>query len=125
MSEVEKLGREHRVACNPPKPEDICTICYTSGTTGIPKGVLISNRNLVASVAGCLDTGLFATKETRYLSYLPLAHVLERLLHLPVLKEGGRIGFYQGSTLTILDDMKALRPTIFTSVPRLYVLLFS
>lgn len=119
MSEVEKLGREHRVECTPPKPEDICTICYTSGTTGVPKGVMITNQNMLASVAGCLDTGLYVTPETRYLSYLPLAHVLERLLHCCILQEGGRIGFYQGSTLTILDDMKALRPTVFTSVPRL------
>ena len=119
MSEVEKLGHEHRVECTPPKPEDVCTICYTSGTTGIPKGVIITNQNIIASVAGCLDTGLYVTSESRYLSYLPLAHVLERLLHLPLLQEGGRIGFYQGSTLTILDDMKTLRPTVFTSVPRL------
>ena len=39
MSEIEKIGSEHRVPCIPPKPDDICTICYTSGTTGVPKVV--------------------------------------------------------------------------------------
>ena len=73
----------------------------------------------MASICGCNDDDLYVDKSTVYLSYLPLAHVLERLLHLPLLQEGGRIGFYQGSTLTILDDMKTLRPTVFTSVPRL------
>ena len=121
MSEIEKIGRENRVQNTPPKPSDICTICFTSGTTGVPKGAMISHQNVVGSLAGCLRTNIAAHKWTRYLSYLPLAHVLERLLHAAVLQEGGRIGFYQGSTATITDDMKALRPTIFTSVPRLYI----
>ena len=119
MSEVEKLGHEHRVECAPPKPEDVCTICYTSGTTGLPKGAMITNRNFIAALMGTIQQELRPEAWDRYLSYLPLAHVLERLLHLPLLQEGGRIGFYQGSTLTILDDMKTLRPTVFTSVPRL------
>ena len=119
MREVEQIGRENRVPCTPPSRDDICTLCYTSGTTGVPKGVMVSHGNLVASLAGCLRTGIAAHKDTRYLSYLPLAHVLERLLHIAVLEEGGRIGFYQGSTVTITDDIKALHTTIFTSVPRL------
>lgn len=76
----------------------------------------------MASLCGCIDTGLYVRKTTVYLSYLPLAHVLERLMHCGILEEGGRIGFYQGSTVTLLDDIKALRPTVFVSVPRLYVL---
>ena len=119
MSEIEKLGRANRIPNVPPKPTDVCTICYTSGTTGVPKGALITHQNLVSSLGGCLHTGIAAHKDSRYLSCLPLAHVLERLMQISVLQEGGRIGFYQGSTLTITDDIKALRPTMFTSVPRL------
>ena len=100
MSEIEKLGRENRIPNVPPKPTDVCTICYTSGTTGVPKGALITHQNLVSSLGGCLHTGIAAHKDSRYLSYLPLAHVLERLMQISVLQEGGRIGFYQGSTLT-------------------------
>lgn len=119
MSEVEEYGRTHRVAPMPPKPEDVSTICYTSGTTGVPKGVLITHRNVVGSLAGCLQTKIAAHEGTVYISYLPLAHVLERLLHAAVLQVGGRIGFFQGSVAKVLDDIKLLRPTLFTSVPRM------
>ena len=119
FNDIIKEGHEHPVPVMPPSADDVCTICYTSGTTGVPKGALITHQNLVSSLGGCLHTGIAAHKDSRYLSYLPLAHVLERLMQISVLQEGGRIGFYQGSTLTITDDIKALRPTMFTSVPRL------
>lgn len=73
----------------------------------------------MASICGCNDDDLYVDKSTVYLSYLPLAHVLERLLQCSIMEVGGRVGFYQGSTVTLLDDIKALRPTVFTSVPRL------
>ena len=73
----------------------------------------------MASICGCNDDDLYVDKSTVYLSYLPLAHVLERLLQCSIMVVGGRVGFYQGSTVTLLDDIKALRPTVFTSVPRL------
>ena len=119
MSEVEKLGHEHRVANVPPFAEDVCTICYTSGTTGLPKGAMITNRNFIAALMGTIQQELRPEAWDRYLSYLPLAHVLERLLQCSIMEVGGRVGFYQGSTVTLLDDIKALRPTVFTSVPRL------
>lgn len=132
MREIEEIGKEHSFPVNPPKPSDICTICYTSGTTGAPKvflsvfihlqGALITHENLVAAVAGCVYTGLFVRNHSIYLSYLPQAHILERLVQAAFYMEGARIGFYQGSTLKITDDMKALRPTVFTSVPRMYVM---
>ena len=73
----------------------------------------------MASICGCNDDDLYVDKSTVYLSYLPLAHVLERLLQCSIMEVGGRVGLYQGSTVTLLDDIKALRPTVFTSVPRL------
>lgn len=82
---------------------------------------MISHQNLMASVAGCVYTGLSVNNESVYLSYLPQAHILERLIHAAFIEDGGRIGFYQGNTLKIVDDLKALRPTVFTSVPRLYL----
>jgi long-chain acyl-CoA synthetase len=54
-----------------------------------------------------------------HLSYLPLPHVFEQLNQMVVTAYGGRIGYYQGDTLKILDDLTALRPTFFPSVPRL------
>ncbi|OAO17414.1 long chain acyl-CoA synthetase 6, partial [Blastocystis sp. ATCC 50177/Nand II] len=99
--------------------EDVCTICYTSGTTGVPKGVLVTHRNLIAALSGCLYTGICPVTSDCYLSYLPMAHVLERVMQLAMLIGGASVGFYQGSTRTIMDDIRTLRPTVFTSVPRL------
>ena len=95
VQEILDIGHEHRVANNPPHPDDICTICYTSGTTGLPKGVLVSHRNLISAVSGCLYTGICPVPTDCYLSYLPLAHVLERIMNLAMLIGGARIGFYQ------------------------------
>ena len=93
--ELMAIGHDHRVVNTPPHAEDICTICYTSGTTGMPKGVLISHRNFISAVSGCLYTGICPVVGDCYLSYLPLAHVLERIMNLAMLIGGARIGFYQ------------------------------
>ena len=58
--ELMKIGHEHRVVNVPPHAEDVCTICYTSGTTGVPKGALITHRNLISAMCGCLYTGISA-----------------------------------------------------------------
>ncbi|XAR57213.1 Long-chain-fatty-acid--CoA ligase [Bertholletia excelsa] len=103
----------------PPKPDDIATICYTSGTTGTPKGVLLSHGNLIANVAGGSLSVNFLPSDV-YISYLPLAHIYERVNQITVLYYGVAVGFYQGDNLKLMDDVAALRPTIFCSVPRLY-----
>lgn len=67
---------------DPPLPGDICTNMYTSGTTGEPKGVLLSHRTMVATITAyqtkMRGEGIVFDESTRYLSYLPLAHILER-----------------------------------------------
>lgn len=103
----------------PPKPEDTATICYTSGTTGTPKGVVLSHANLISSVAGMSLTVKFYPSDI-YISYLPLAHIYERANQIMSVYSGVAIGFYQGDNLKLMDDLAALRPTIFCSVPRLY-----
>uniref|UniRef100_A0A0E0MCF0 Long-chain-fatty-acid--CoA ligase n=1 Tax=Oryza punctata TaxID=4537 RepID=A0A0E0MCF0_ORYPU len=103
----------------PPKPEDVATICYTSGTTGTPKGVVLSHRNLIANVAGSSLVIKFYPSDV-YISYLPLAHIYERVNQIALLHYGVAIGFYQGDNLKLMDDLAALRPTVFSSVPRLY-----
>ena len=119
FDEIEAEGEEHPLPIQPPCGDDVCTICYTSGTTGQPKGVVITHRNYISSIMATISTGLFPESTDRYLSYLPLAHVLERVLNYAILSAGGRIGYSQGSTRKIVDDLKALRPTIFCSVPQL------
>ncbi|CAA2958868.1 long chain acyl- synthetase 6, peroxisomal-like [Olea europaea subsp. europaea] len=103
----------------PPKPEDVATICYTSGTTGTPKGVVLSHGNLIASVAGMTLSIKFHPSDI-YISYLPLAHIYERANQILSVYYGVAIGFYQGDSMKLMDDLAALRPTIFSSVPRLY-----
>ncbi|KAF3944260.1 hypothetical protein CMV_029252 [Castanea mollissima] len=112
-------GRSSLQPFCPPKPEDVATICYTSGTTGTPKGVVLTHGNLIASAAGFCRAIKFASSDV-YFSYLPLAHIYERTNQFILVYYGGAVGFYQGDNLKLMDDLAALRPTIFSSVPRLY-----
>lgn len=112
-------GRSNIQPFYPPKPEDIATICYTSGTTGTPKGVVLSHANLIASVAGSTLATQFYPSDI-YISYLPLAHIYERANQIASAYFGVAVGFYQGDNLKLMEDMGVLRPTIFSSVPRLY-----
>ena len=95
--EFENQGKNNRQEFNPPNSEDIATICYTSGTTGLPKGVMLTHGNLIADAAGCMASGiieLFA--DDVHLSYLPLAHMFERLISLLIISAGARVGFFRG-----------------------------
>ncbi|OAY42281.1 hypothetical protein MANES_09G167400v8 [Manihot esculenta] len=114
-----KEGHNNRQPFFPPKPEDVATICYTSGTTGTPKGVVLTHGNLIASVAG-LSLALKFYPSDIYISYLPLAHIYERTNQVVLAYYGVATGFYQGDNLKLVDDLASLRPTIFCSVPRLY-----
>lgn len=120
FEELLDIGAQHPKDHIPPKADDLAFICYTSGTTGMPKGAMISHRNMVADACSAETAELYVTTSDVHLSYLPLAHVFERLLLAAFTMAGAAVGFYQGNTLKILEDIKALRPTIFPSVPRLY-----
>ncbi|KAI8889705.1 acetyl-CoA synthetase-like protein [Backusella circina FSU 941] len=125
FTEVEELGSKVTEEPQLAKPEDISTICYTSGTTGVPKGVVLTQANSVAAIAGIDavgEKGTFAviTNTDIYISYLPLAHVFERAAQGIHLFKGAALGYYQGDTAKLLDDIAELKPTVFCSVPRLF-----
>ena len=103
-----------------PAPDDVMTILYTSGSTGRPKGVVISYRAYAYGCIAALGVVDFGT-EDRLLSYLPLAHVTERMAAVgPSIYAGARI-FFAESLHTFAHDLKTARPTGFGSVPRLWV----
>ncbi|TRY77678.1 hypothetical protein DNTS_004554 [Danionella cerebrum] len=122
LRDLEALGRENHRKPVPPSPDDLSIVCFTSGTTGDPKGVMLTHGNVVADFAGFLkvtDKVIFPNADDVLISFLPLAHMFERLIEAVVICHGGRIGFFQGDIRLLSDDMKTLRPTIFPVVPRL------
>lgn len=120
FGEVMEAGKEHPHEPEPPSPEDVATFCYTSGTTGDPKGAMLTHGNIVADLCGAVKAGVILAKDDTHLSYLPLAHMFERIVQAAVWMHGGAVGFYQGDTLKLMEDLACLQPSIFPSVPRLY-----
>ncbi|KAG0347950.1 Long chain acyl-CoA synthetase 7 peroxisomal [Podila humilis] len=124
-TDVENNGKANPIEAVHPMPEDVATICYTSGTTGTPKGAILTHKNFIAPI-GSLHMmarhGKFFIPSTAdtHVSYLPLAHVFERLCQAVMISGAARVGYYQGDTLKLLDDVAVLQPTIFASVPRLF-----
>ncbi|KIY43630.1 acetyl-CoA synthetase-like protein [Fistulina hepatica ATCC 64428] len=117
LNEVETIGREKPLPPIRAKAEDIASICYTSGTTGNPKGALLSHRAL--AISSCVGNwGLVLPKEGTNLSYLPLAHIYGRILDLNVIAVGAAVGYFSGDNLRILEDAQILKPDLFASVPR-------
>lgn len=103
-----------------PDGESICTIIYTSGTTGKPKGV-VHSFNAIAWGISSSTRRVPMSSADRYISYLPLAHVAERMLiEQASLRYGGHI-FFAETLDTFVQDLQRARPTIFFSVPRLWV----
>ena len=101
------------------KPNDLATIVYTSGTTGRPKGVMLSHRNIIADVKA-IGERLAVERNDVFLSFLPLSHTFERTVgyYLPI--AGGACVAYARSTRHLPEDMKNVRPTVLISVPRIY-----
>jgi long-chain acyl-CoA synthetase len=105
-------GHEH----TPPDPSDVATFCYTSGTTGNPKGALITHQNIMSAAAGLDDLQVFPTD--RHISYLPLPHIFERLVIAQMITNGAAIAFFRGDPTLLIEDIVACRPTIIPVVPR-------
>ncbi|EDM04428.1 acyl-CoA synthetase long-chain family member 6, isoform CRA_a [Rattus norvegicus] len=122
MQAIEDSGQENHRVPVPPRPDDLSIVCFTSGTTGNPKGAMLTHGNVVADFSGFLkvtEKVIFPRQDDVLISFLPLAHMFERVIQSVVYCHGGRVGFFQGDIRLLSDDMKALRPTIFPVVPRL------
>ena len=100
--------------------DELATIVYTSGSTGKPKGVMLSFGNMAFAAEGGMEV-LGVGSEERMLSYLPLAHVFERtFVELASLYAGFQL-FFAESLETFVQDLRRAQPTLFLSVPRLWV----
>src|ERR1700761_7617261 len=117
--DVEALGKKSPRPYNPPVSEDIVTINYTSGTTGDPKGVVLLHKNAVAATSASMLL-MEQQDEDFGCSFLPLAHIYERLSEHIGLSGGGGLAYYHGEINEIVEDLKLVRPTAFSGVPRLY-----
>ncbi|XP_005996309.1 long-chain-fatty-acid--CoA ligase 5 [Latimeria chalumnae] len=122
LQQVEDLGKENLRKPIPPKPEDLSIVCFTSGTTGDPKGAMLTHENVVADSAAfikSLESTFAPLQEDISISYLPLAHMFERVVQTIMYSSGAKVGFFQGDIRQLPDDMMALQPTVFPVVPRL------
>ncbi|WAQ97516.1 ACSL5-like protein, partial [Mya arenaria] len=127
--DVKALAQKHSIDLiqysdlEPSGPDDLAVVCYTSGTTGLPKGAMLTHENCLAPTLACTNlfdsNNLIVKPDDVLISYLPLAHSYERLCEACMYSCGGKIGFFQGDVRKLMDDIKELKPTVFPSVPRL------
>ncbi|XP_049848510.1 uncharacterized protein LOC126315312 [Schistocerca gregaria] len=121
FKELLERGQNDPVPFTPPSRTDIATICYTTANSvSQSRGCLLTHGNLLAGISACLYSGIQLTEADVYLSYLPLAHMYQRLFVEACLMAGAAVGFYAGDISTLFDEVARLKPTIFSSVPRVF-----
>lgn len=127
FEQVENLGANFPIAKTPVGRDDIYTISFTSGTTGMPKGVVVPQRMILAGLTFCFmnfyadSTNVFET-EIRYLTFLPLTHIYERQSFAFTFIRGIVVGFPSSNVPaeSLLSDLKTIKPHAFIAVPRVF-----
>lgn len=107
-----------------PKASDLASIVYTSGTTGSPKGVMLTHENIVSNLKATLEK-VSPTETDVFLSFLPLSHTFERTVGYYLPTSMGCTIVYNRSILLLAEDLKTVRPTVIISVPRVYERIFA
>ena len=132
IEDLYALGRSHMEAypdlweqeIQQSQPEDLMVLIYTSGTTGPPKGAMVSHRNCMYQIKTFASV-FEVNDQDEQLSFLPLCHILERLLSILIpLKSCGTVNFVEGSD-TVPENIRELSPTIFIAVPRIWEKFYS
>lgn len=125
MASIAERGRarggddEFRELYSAVGPDDICKIVYTSGTTGPPKGCVLSHGNYRAMLDMVYQVNVLRPGETTFL-FLPLAHVFALLVQYGTLDRGSRLAYWQRDQLLIVPDLAEVKPEFFPSVPRIF-----
>ena len=124
MKHVEEVGRLNNIPVIPPTPETVYTISFTSGTTGMPKGVVLTHQNITASNAFVLSTMKIPEakrgKQLYDLCFLPLTHIFQRQTTSYTLSMGVAAGFlHKPDPLVLVEDLKILKPDFLSMVPRI------
>lgn len=104
-----------------PAIEDLATLNYTSGTTGNPKGVMLTHANLMVTGLGAgwsMVCGKPLSKDDVWFSYLPLAHIFERVAHIMIMAYGAQWAYNGGDMTKVVDELAVAQPTVFGAVPR-------
>ncbi|KAG9397175.1 acylCoA synthetase [Carpediemonas membranifera] len=126
-----EVGRTHQAPAVDITADDLLTFVYTSGTMGDPKGVMITHGNILTAVVALIPYWPKRTGDMRargeydsIISYLPNAHVFMRVISFLAHINVGGIGFSQGDTRKLMDDIACLRPSVFPCVPRILTRMF-
>ncbi len=115
--EIDPAVIEERLGAG--KTEDLASLVYTSGTTGLPKGVMLSHGNFLSNIRACVER-FKLDEQDECLSFLPLSHVFERMAGYYLMLYCGTVIAYAESFDTIPANLAEIRPTVAISVPRLY-----
>ncbi|GAA5854999.1 hypothetical protein JCM8547_002340 [Rhodosporidiobolus lusitaniae] len=116
--ELEAIGANHLIPHRPPRPDMVVNLCYTSGTTGNPKGAIVLHSNIAAVITSC-EHGHRINEDTVMISYLPLSHIYGYFVEMTALTKGARIGYGCGDTSCLIEDFQIVKPTFIISVPRI------
>ncbi|WP_296906116.1 long-chain fatty acid--CoA ligase [Polaromonas sp.] len=114
----------HTAAVLAPAGDDLAAIVYTSGTTGKPKGVMLTHRNVMSNIQAILQR-VVPTADDVFLSFLPLSHTFERTAGYYLPMAVGSCVAYARSVALLAEDLKTVRPTVLISVPRIYERVFA
>lgn len=130
LEELRERGREGdreevRRRAERVEPDNAYTFVYTSGTTGPPKGCVITHGNAAAVCKIVRDIDLISQEGDEAYLYLPLAHVFALVTQLGALEVGAALAFFGGDTRKIIDELKEANPTYLPSVPRIFEKLYA
>ena len=120
QGEAASFGESYEARRDSVNPEDLISLVYTSGTTGSPKGAMLTHGNLAAAVECANDKfPQFTPPNDVFFSFLPLSHVFERVTYYLAMTQGAQT-CYNDSIFKLMDNLAELRPTIMQCVPRVY-----